>query len=75
MTMAQPTAADVARLVHHSAQQRTFASQQLWLEDVARFKPKEMEAGIAGVEQLLSKAYTLAYFFTTIESAMQIWSR
>ena len=50
MTMAEPAAADAARLLHHSGQQPTFSSQQLWLEDVARFKPKEMAAGVAGVE-------------------------
>ena len=72
MTMAQPAVADAARLLHHSAQQPTFSSQQLWLEDVARFKPEEMQAGIAGVEQQLTQAYSLAYFFTTIESAMAI---
>eukprot|EP01045_Picozoa_sp_COSAG04_P017562 COSAG04_NODE_1562_length_6335_cov_34.922226_2_plen_476_part_00 len=72
MTMAQPVAEDSVRLVHHSAQQPTFLSQQLWLEDVARFKALEMEAGIVGVDQLLTQAYTLAYYFTTIESAMQI---
>eukprot|EP01045_Picozoa_sp_COSAG04_P024622 COSAG04_NODE_3100_length_3174_cov_6.725203_2_plen_497_part_00 len=74
MTMAQPVSADGAQLMHHSAQQATFASQQLWLEDVARFRPQEMAAGIDGVEQQLTQAYTLAYFFTTIESAMQICS-
>ena len=56
MTIAQPASADVARFMHHSAQQPTFSSQQLWLEDVARFKPKEMAAGIAGVEQQLTQA-------------------
>ena len=53
MTMAQPVSTGAARLLHHSTQQATFASQQLWLEDVGRFKPEEMEAGIAAVEQQL----------------------
>jgi hypothetical protein len=73
MSIAQPTdAVSVVKDLHHSALQPTFSSQQLWLEDTARFKAEEMAAGIVGVEQLLTQAYTMAYYFTTIESANTI---
>jgi hypothetical protein len=72
LAIVQPRGDSVALIAHHSALHQTFASQQLWLEDVSRFKPKEMEAGIAGVEQLLTQAYTMAYYYTTVEVAMEI---
>ena len=73
MAIAQPTSPEGAvTAAHHSTLQPTFSSQQLWLEDVARFKPAEMSAGILGVEQLLTRAYTMAYLYTTVENATEI---
>ena len=47
MAIAQPTNSEsVVKALHHSGLQPTVSSQQLWLEDVARFKPAEMRAGI-----------------------------
>ena len=65
----------VVKAVHHSVLQPTFSSQQLWIEDVARFKAAEMTAGVVGVEQLLTQAYTMAYYYTTIEHARTICER
>jgi hypothetical protein len=73
MSVAHPVEpAESVATLHHSTLQSTFSSQQLWLEDVARFKPAEMEAGIVGVEQLLTQAYQLAYYYTTVEAALKI---
>ena len=73
MSIAQSVnAASVVKELHHSPLQPTFSSQQLWLEDIARFRPAEMEAGIVGVEQLLTQAYSMVYYFTTIEKAIAI---
>eukprot|EP01047_Picozoa_sp_COSAG01_P018601 COSAG01_NODE_1011_length_12147_cov_12.737384_8_plen_388_part_00 len=75
MTVAHPISAeDAVKQAHLSTLLPTFSSQQLWLEDVARFESAEMEAGILGVEQLLSQAYTMAYTYTTIEKASKICS-
>jgi hypothetical protein len=76
MSIAHPTdAVSVVKDLHQSPLQLTFSSQQLWLEDVARFKVQEMAAGIVGVEQLLTQAYIMAYYFTTIEIANTICER
>jgi hypothetical protein len=58
--------------LHHSTLEPTFLSQQLWLENVARFNPSEMIAGLAALELLLLHAYTLAYYYTTNEEAERV---
>ena len=76
MSIAHPTdAVSVVKDLHDSPLQLTFSSQQLWLEDMARLQRQEMAAGIVGVEQLLTRAYTMAYYYTTIERANTICKR
>ena len=40
-----------------------------WLEDVARFKPAEMAAGLEAINKELLHAYTIAYVYTSRDNA------
>ncbi len=48
-----------------------FAAQRkkLWLENIARFTAAEMEAAVAGVEQLMPHSHASGFFFTNLKVA------
>jgi hypothetical protein len=71
-SVAQAAAADSTKRLHHSALQPTFSSQQLWVENVSRFNAQEMAAGLLGVEQQMTQAYTLAFYFCSNAEAERV---
>jgi hypothetical protein len=53
----------------HRMSEKVGAGKKIWLENVSRFKPAEMKAGIDGILDGLLHSYTLAVYFTTLERA------
>ena len=69
-TLAPPPTADYLAL--HRLLEKEQASKKLWLENVARFKPEEMVAGVQGVKSQLLHAYTIAYIFKSNVEANKV---
>eukprot|EP01043_Picozoa_sp_COSAG02_P028780 COSAG02_NODE_1761_length_11029_cov_46.691034_2_plen_1633_part_00 len=53
----------------HTQLQIENAGKQHWQEDIGRFKPAEMAAAIESIDQALPRAYTLAFYYTSVEEA------
>ena len=53
----------------HAQLQAEGAGKQHWEEDVGRFKPAEMAAAIESINQALPRAYTLAFYYTSVKEA------
>ena len=53
----------------HRMIERDLGSKKHWLEDVSRFKPTEMAAGVEAINKQLIHAYTLAFVFASREYA------
>ena len=53
----------------HRMIESDFGGKKHWLEDVARFKPAEMAAGLEAINKQLLHAYTIAYVFASRENA------
>ena len=66
-TIAEPVKENPLAL--HRMIERDLGGKKHWLEDVARFKPTEMAAGVEAINKQLIHAYTLAYVFASREDA------
>ena len=55
----------------HRMIERDLGGKKHWLENVARFKPAEMAAGLKAISKALLHAYTIAYAFTSRDEANQ----
>ena len=69
-TIARLPTADYLAL--HQQLARENAGRRHWLENVARFKPAEMAAGVEGIRNQLLRAYHIAYAFMSTEQADEV---
>jgi hypothetical protein len=53
----------------HARLQAEGVGKQHWEEDISRFKPAEMAAAIESINQALPRAYTLAFYYTSVKEA------
>ena len=68
-TIAEPVHEKAGTMVIHRMIERELGNKKHWLEDVARFKPAEMAAGLDAIEKQMLHAYTIAYVFASRENA------
>ena len=66
-SIAKPIQADTVAL--HRMIERDLGGKKHWLENVARFKPAEMAAGLEAINKALLHAYTIAYVFASQDEA------
>ena len=52
--------------------ERASTGVQHWLENIARFKPAEMAAGVNGIRDDMLRFYTIAFIFTTNSDAQKM---
>ena len=69
-TLAQPPVNDFTLL--HRILEKEHGNKTHWLENVARFKPGEMAAGVEGINNELCAAYTLTCMFMSNERANKV---
>ena len=67
--IAMPVQTDFLAL--HRMIQRDQGNRQHFLENVARFSDKEMQAGIEAIDTELPRSYTIGFVFATREDALQ----